>query len=165
VGEGEDTLCGGQDDDLLLGGKQNDILCGGQGNDFLSGDCGNDMITTGSGEDTISLFYGADSKNLTIEEVFGFDTLTDFDATQDQIILDKNLFGDIQVTEDGQLATGEFIKVQNFDPNTVGDAHLIYDETNRTLYYLDDQGQAHQLLLLENTDNLDDFNGDDFQLL
>jgi hypothetical protein len=87
--------------------------------------------------------------------------------------LQTSLFSVISdiLTENGQLADGEFIKVQNFDPNvgadpnTVGDAHLIYDETNRTLYYLDDQRQVHQLLLLENTDNLDNFNGDDFKLL
>lgn len=102
---GHDTLRGGHGDDHLAGGNGNDVLRGGaitqewllrpysylaaapsgemiqrdsgkdtldggQGRDKLDGGYGDDLLTGGSGDDTFVFF-----------DVFGDDTITDFDAS------------------------------------------------------------------------------------
>ncbi|SMX33049.1 lipase family protein [Actibacterium lipolyticum] len=75
-GTGEDRLFGRNADDYLSGGDGADRLFGGAGNDTLFGGAENDLLVGGSGADT---FVFADS--------FGTDTVVDFDANEDQLLM------------------------------------------------------------------------------
>ncbi|WP_275423048.1 calcium-binding protein [Leisingera sp. MMG026] len=69
-GRGDDALKGGKGRDTLDGGAGHDTLHGGSGRDTLDGGYGDDLLTGGSGDDTFVFF-----------DVFGDDTITDFDAS------------------------------------------------------------------------------------
>ena len=79
-GLGNDRLNGGNDDDLLSGGLGNDVLIGGAGRDQLSGDMGNDILTGGAGADEFLISW-----------LGGSDTITDFEAGIDQLVLAQGL--------------------------------------------------------------------------
>ncbi|SDB55989.1 calcium-binding protein [Bauldia litoralis] len=90
AGSGNDTLSGGAGDDLLSGGAGDDVLYGGDGNDTLVGGEGDDVLYGGSGNDTLTGGAGADT--------FVFDsgfagTVTDFDPTEDTIMIDGSAYG------------------------------------------------------------------------
>jgi Ca2+-binding RTX toxin-like protein len=76
-GIGNDVLDGGTGDDLLYGGEGNDILAGGTGDDTLVGDSGNDTLNGGTGADTFILGAG-----------IGVDSITGFNAAEDQIVFE-----------------------------------------------------------------------------
>ena len=80
-----DNLYGGNGNDLLVSGGGSDMLDGGAGNDWLIGGFGLDNLTGGAGADR---FVFNASKNLADK-----DTITDFDVTEDEILLDKVVFG------------------------------------------------------------------------
>ena len=88
-GAGGDALFGGGKSDFLSGGQGRDRLVGGAGSDELFGGAGNDVLIGGSGGDTMEGGAGAD--------VFLFgtgsqeDEITDFDPTEDRIILQDGL--------------------------------------------------------------------------
>lgn len=71
-----DTLTGTAGEDTIYGGKANDRLSGGAGHDWLQGDRGNDILTGGAGRD--SFVFG---------KAFGDDVVTDFDKSQDRLVL------------------------------------------------------------------------------
>ncbi len=70
--EGNDTLTGGSGDDFLFGGAGSDILTGGAGDDYLKGNAGADTFVFQSGDT-------------------GTDTIGDFDAGQDTLMLSAGL--------------------------------------------------------------------------
>ena len=70
--EGNDTLTGGAGDDFLFGGAGTDVLTGGAGNDYLKGNAGADTFVFQSGDT-------------------GTDTISDFDAGQDTLMLSAGL--------------------------------------------------------------------------
>ncbi len=76
-GDGDDLLNGSDGIDALYGDAGNDSLFGGEGNDYFLGGDGADSITTGGGSDKI-IFAG---------DVGSVDTITDFSASLDRIIL------------------------------------------------------------------------------
>lgn len=78
-GEDADKIVGGTGDDRLNSGAGSDTLIGGAGNDWISGGGDDDLITTGVGVDSIYFYFGE-----------GADTVTDFDITEDRIILDMH---------------------------------------------------------------------------
>ena len=88
-GEGNDTLNGGRAKDSLFGGLGDDLLTGGQGKDVLDGGQGNDTLDGGSAKDTFK--FG---------ELFGDDTIIDFDEGHERIDLrDAGLaFADLTIT-------------------------------------------------------------------
>jgi VCBS repeat-containing protein len=75
-GDGADTLIGNNGKDLLVGGIGADKVYGGNGVDILVGGAGNDLLTGGNGADTFVIT--ADS---------GIDTIADFHAGLDQIVV------------------------------------------------------------------------------
>ena len=105
--KGNDTLWGGENDDMLFGGQNDDIvygntghdslngnlgndtLYGGQGNDLLSGDSGDDVLMGNMGDDTLAGGEGADTFVFTFDG--GNDTVADFQAGTDRLILDNGL--------------------------------------------------------------------------
>ncbi|MEL7469971.1 MAG: spondin domain-containing protein [Pseudomonadota bacterium] len=88
-GEERDVLFGGADNDALSGGGARDFLFGGSGDDVLNGGEGNDRLEGGSGSDTF-LFAAGD----------GRDTVQDFDADADVIVLGGTDITDLAGLED-----------------------------------------------------------------
>ena len=76
-GFGKDTLYGLDGHDELHGGFGADVLDGGAGNDALYSGMGNDTMTGGSGHDTFHFGW-----------LGGKDTVTDFNVSQDSIVLE-----------------------------------------------------------------------------
>ncbi len=68
---------GGNGDDNVTGGADKDVISGGAGDDLLRGALGDDTLTGGAGADTFA-FVG------TTDE--GFDTITDFDAGEGDML-------------------------------------------------------------------------------
>ncbi len=113
AGSGGDTLSGGAGDDSLQGGGGDDALDGGNGNDTIDGGAAADQIIGGIGVDLLS---GGDNDqaNDTLSgngkgpdgsidtfrfvNLFGNDTVTDFEDGVDQVVLDiTGLSGAAQV--------------------------------------------------------------------
>ena len=85
----QDTLYAEEGDDTLLGGKDNDVLCGDQGNDSLLGEAGDDLLYGGEGDDTFSGGIGSDTFLVNFDQ--GIDVITDFNVTEDFLVLGNGL--------------------------------------------------------------------------
>ncbi|WP_242053379.1 hypothetical protein [Nostoc parmelioides] len=72
----------------MLGGNGNDTLNGDAGNDLLVGGAGNDRLFGGAGADTFG--FGTDNPFNSVD--FGIDTIADFAAEVDTIMLDGTSF-------------------------------------------------------------------------
>ncbi len=95
-GEGHDTLDGGAGSDSLTGGPGNDVIAGGAGIDRLHGGAGNDVLSGGedfdrlfggAGRDTLTGGAGIDSFHFGTADLGFVDTITDYEAGVDQLIL------------------------------------------------------------------------------
>ncbi len=84
-----DRLKGGSGDDTLRGNGGGDQLIGGSGNDALLGGGGDDVLTGGSGND--ELFGEGGSDRFTLELGNGLDTIFDFKAGSDLLVLTGGL--------------------------------------------------------------------------
>jgi len=96
------TLSGGSGGDTITGGGVADTLIGDAGNDSITGDGGADSISGGNGADTIvggagadlinggggqdSMSGGAGADTFRLFDVAGDDTITDFDASQTDLL-------------------------------------------------------------------------------
>ncbi len=76
-GDGKDTITGDDGNDTIYGGDGRDTIDGGNGNDVITGDTGKDLLTGGAGSD-IFRYQAGDSIGT------AYDTITDFDFTQDR---------------------------------------------------------------------------------
>lgn len=83
-----DVINGGAGNDLLVAGGGNDTLTGGTGNDVLIGGYGQDQLTGGTGND-VFVFNVAPG-------VAHADTVMDFVAGTDKIMLDGRIFQGIE---------------------------------------------------------------------
>jgi Ca2+-binding RTX toxin-like protein len=89
TGNTTDFLYGGNGNDYLEGGLGVDWMFGEAGDDLLNGGPGNDLLWGGSGQDYFEYFFAAPMD----VSVFGTDTIYDFSATEDRILLDPKDFG------------------------------------------------------------------------
>jgi Ca2+-binding RTX toxin-like protein len=89
---GKNTLAGDNGDDLLIGGAGNDTLIGGLGNDRLTG-----------GSDRDQFVYNSIAEAA--------DTITDFDITQDKLVL-RPLLRSLEYTGKDPIANGYLRLVQ-----------------------------------------------------
>ncbi|NES24055.1 MAG: calcium-binding protein, partial [Symploca sp. SIO3E6] len=95
---GNDWLRGFSGEDILRGGEGNDTLEGGDGADQLIGNIGDDLLNGGEGSDTLEGGSGSDIFVLTAQS--GFDTINDFEITQDFLSLSGELtFNDLLITQ------------------------------------------------------------------
>ena len=83
--EGDDFLTGEIGDDFLAGGSGNDRLFGGRDFDILRGQTGDDLLDGGLGSDTLTGGAGADT--FVIRAGDGDDTITDFNALDDRLLI------------------------------------------------------------------------------
>ncbi|KYC38787.1 hypothetical protein WA1_34865 [Scytonema hofmannii PCC 7110] len=65
-------------DDIIRGGQSDDVITGLQGNGYLEGGLGKDQFIFGIGKP--------------FDSVIGLDTILDFNAADDKIILEKTTF-------------------------------------------------------------------------
>ena len=116
-----DKATGGAGHDLMVGLKGNDRLNGAGGDDTLNGGIGRDTLTGGNGEDS---FLFNDKPRVGV-----VDSITDFDAADDSILLLRDIFR-------GSGPLGE-LQASRFALNAPGDAddRIIYDEATGALIY------------------------------
>lgn len=103
-GDGNDNLTGGSGADSILGGYGDDVISGGAGNDHLDGEWGDDELTGGAGADKFTFYSDNwDDVHDGVANLWGNDTITDFDPSQDMIHFSGTLVRsgerDITITE------------------------------------------------------------------
>ncbi|SCB42669.1 serralysin [Bradyrhizobium shewense] len=133
-GSGNDTIIGNQIGNLLHGGIGNDTLFGGAGDDRLYGDAGVDTLTGGAGADQF-IFSGPTS---------GADSILDFQAGQDQLVLSMSGFG---LATAGTLASAGVTFLTGSNPSSPTPT-LIYDPLNSDVYWDSDGSNANARTLL-----------------
>ncbi|MCC1494750.1 CAP domain-containing protein [Cognatishimia sp. F0-27] len=89
-GMGSDSLDGGAGHDSLAAGNGADTLLGGTGDDTLAGNAGMDRLNGGAGNDV--LFGGTGADSFVFNAGGGRDTVLDFQAGTDRLVLNANLF-------------------------------------------------------------------------
>lgn len=155
---------GGTGNDYMIGDVRSadypNSLSGGAGNDVLQGGSGSDVLTGGSGSDIFrfdqgdsGLFTGA-GHNRSGE----FDTITDFDASQDRL----QFFG-LSAGSSSNFkilaATGSDQAAEQAANAAFASDHglryvVVQEGSNAAVYYSDgDGGEAHGLIMLSNTDS------------
>jgi Ca2+-binding RTX toxin-like protein len=139
--EDDNALHGLGGADVLKGEDGNDMLSGGVGADVTSGGVGDDRIYGGSGADLHRGGFGIDRFFFDTQLGSGVDTIDDFVAADDTIMLDRTHFGDIAA---GTLAADAFVL-----GNAAQDAEdrLIYHKpTGRIFFDADGAGGAAAML-------------------
>ena len=86
---------GGAGNDRIFGNLLNNILSGGEGNDKIEGWEGNDTLIGGSGSDTFYFSYG-----------WGIDTVIDFNASEDNIVILDRDFNNLDLSQVAKESDG-----------------------------------------------------------
>jgi Ca2+-binding RTX toxin-like protein len=136
----DDVLCGNQVTNVLQGGAGNDRLFGGAGADTLRGGDGADWLDGGAWKDVLTGGSGADSFYFANIAQAG-DTITDFQAGVDHIVLSGAGFG--IDPHDG------FSFVDGIEPISDGPT-LLCDRAGGQLLWDPDGTGAQRALLLAN---------------
>jgi Ca2+-binding RTX toxin-like protein len=76
--ESFESVVGSSHDDVIIGSNSADMINGGDGNDIIRGGRGEDILTGGAGADV----FVWETRDL---ETGRFDTITDFDASEDML--------------------------------------------------------------------------------
>ena len=121
-----------------------DMLSGGSGGDLLDGGLAADMLTGGAGEDSFRFSTALGSGNI--------DRITDFNVTQDSILLDNLIF--TALGADGALGLGAFFKSAAGVAQDADD-RIIYDtDSGSLLYDADGTGQTAAIQFAQLSTNL-----------
>jgi Ca2+-binding RTX toxin-like protein len=119
-----ENITGGSGNDRFAGNSASNTLLGGLGDDVLIGYGGADILTGGAGRDTFRFEAQND----------GVDRVTDFVRGTDKISLNSSAFGSlgsaVQAGNIKNLTQSQFARNQ-YD----SDDYLIFNMSNRTLYY------------------------------
>ncbi|TFL16800.1 calcium-binding protein [Jannaschia formosa] len=108
-GDGDDAPRPSAANDSFFGGAGNDRLEGGDGADQIDGGAGQDAITGGRGSDALT--GGVDADRFVLRADHGRDLITDFDLTQDVLVIDSALVG-------GMLSGAEVVERFEVIPNS-----------------------------------------------
>jgi Ca2+-binding RTX toxin-like protein len=148
---GFEGLVGSGYADDLTGNSEDNLLFGSGGNDTISGVAGNDTIHGGAGADR----YNYENTS----EITGcVDTYHDFNHTDDTFQFDGNTFD----------TSAGFVNMSGYDGSNsgYGDAVFVYDADTDELYYdHDGDGGDTAELIAEFTNNPDDFDATDIDVL
>jgi Ca2+-binding RTX toxin-like protein len=125
--------------DQLTSGGGNDTVIGGEGQDYLSGGSGNDPLTGGT--DIDHFFFGFTSADVFSE--LGVDTITDFDPSQDLIVLRKVAFTSLNSAVNSPLAANEFTSIYTDAASErteagLSTAKIVYNLSTGNLFYNSD---------------------------
>ncbi|NBJ12442.1 calcium-binding protein [Microvirga arsenatis] len=149
--DGANTLWDYGGNDELLGEGGNDYLHGGEGADTLSGGDGLDWLAGGAGRDVFRF------DTAPWAELHGSaDTLVDFSAAEDRIVLCTNVFSAFAavVAEEGYVLNTT-LKSSSFvaGPRATTTAQkIVYDQSTGALYYdADGSGSIAQVLFAKVT--------------
>jgi Ca2+-binding RTX toxin-like protein len=131
---GDDDLSGGGGADRLEGGAGNDVLNGNSFKDILLGGDGDDQLRGGDGADTLTGGAGIDRFTFTAP-YSGADTITDYDADLEKIVLDLgDGFGALDYP--GMLDAQYFYAAAGAAAVAqTADHRIIYDTSSGSLYY------------------------------
>jgi Ca2+-binding RTX toxin-like protein len=130
--EGNDFINGWNANETLLGGAGNDSLNGYGGNDTLNGDTGNDTLNGGAGADSFVFDLGF----VFIASLIGVDTITDFTAGTDKIVLDKTTFYTLRSNPgNGFSDPSDFATVTTNVLAETSNAAIVYNSTSGRLIY------------------------------
>ena len=121
-GKGADKIIGDGKDNAFYGHAGDDTLNGKGGADWLAGGNGNDILTGGTGAD-VFLFDTA------LNAAKNVDTITDFEAGVDHIVLDVSVFSAVDAYD---IGTGLFFAEDS--PNSAS-SRIIYHSANGKLFY------------------------------
>lgn len=147
-GDGQDIVDGSQGtatliangdagNDFLVGGSAADVLNGGAGADFLTGGLGADQLSGGEGADIFTLQLPGEDK--------AFDTIADFNASEDTFFVSKAMMTDLEASIGAPL-TGSQFRVG--ESATDAGAQFIYNNQTGGLFYdSDGAGGADQVQL------------------
>jgi Ca2+-binding RTX toxin-like protein len=94
-GAGDEVFNGEGDDDEIYGNAGDDTIDGGAGDDYIDGGTGQDTLTGGAGEDVFYFDSNLDSSTdpfILGPDAVGIDTITDFDADDDILLFDFDIF-------------------------------------------------------------------------
>ncbi|MEM8777763.1 MAG: calcium-binding protein [Cyanobacteria bacterium P01_G01_bin.49] len=152
---------GGVGDDILIGGGGDDILIGGAGSDLIIGGPGNDILIGGDGADA----FGFDNNAAFSLDGVGMNQIQDFQAGEDQIILDKTVFEALSSgAGEGFEIANEFAVVANDADANASEAAILFNSSTGALIYNQNgaeagYGDGGQFAVLEGVENLtaDDF--------
>ena len=109
---------------MYLGTAGNDTLTGNATFNTLAGGLGNDTLTGGGGADSFVF-------NSALDGATNRDTITDFVAGTDRILLDDAVFASLAP---GSLATENFVKNASGTP-VDGNDFIVYNTTTGALSY------------------------------
>jgi Ca2+-binding RTX toxin-like protein len=137
--ENVDKLNGTISDDVMFGLGNNDALNGAAGDDHLYGGAGNDKLIGGSGKDLLigglgadSLQGGKDADSFLFNDLTTVDSIKDFKAGVDTILLDNSVF---TALADGPLADTAFKVIRSNATVLDADDRIIYNSKTGTLSY------------------------------
>ena len=136
-GHVEDTLkniediFGGKGDDKIVGDGKDNSFYGHAGNDTLNGKGGADWLVGGNGNDILTGGHGADAFlfNTALNAAKNVDTITDFEAGVDHIVLDVSIFSAVDSYD---ISTGLFFAE---DSANSASSRIIYHSLNGKLFY------------------------------
>ncbi len=139
--KGKDEIDGLVGIDAIYGQGGNDILLGGSGNDRLYGQGGNDILLGGSGRDRLIGGVGADQFSFSSSSPFtptgfGIDTVADFTASEDKIVLSRSSFTQLSsVIGNGFSVSSEFAVVDSDTAAGSSSSLIVYNSSNGKLFY------------------------------
>ncbi|MDX2212473.1 MAG: calcium-binding protein [Oculatellaceae cyanobacterium bins.114] len=127
----------------IIGNTAGNTLSGLDGNDNLFGEGGTDQLTGGRGNDTLNGGAGADAfayDNTVPFAELGIDTITDF-SVGDTIRLSRSLFG-LSGALISPISSTQFAAVTTDVDAAISTARIVYNSTNRRLYFNENEGLA-----------------------
>jgi Ca2+-binding RTX toxin-like protein len=122
----DDWIIGTTGNDEILGHNGADILDGSRGNDRLKGGLGNDVLTGGSGRDYFEF-------NSMLSSSTNLDKITDFARGHDKLVLDSDIFMQIERVSSKNLIIGTTSQLANRSYD--GDDFLIFNRQTKILSY------------------------------
>jgi Ca2+-binding RTX toxin-like protein len=142
-GGGDDFIVGSGGKDSLLGDVGDDRLDGGAGKDRLVGGSGDDILIGGQGRDRLKGGQGKDTFFLESSKRSSRDTIADFRAADDRIVVSRTGFS--MDLRGGTIAASEFALGSRAQDS--GD-RFIYDQNSGELFFdADGTGAAAQVLV------------------
>ena len=119
-------------DNSMTGNAAINMLDGGSGNDLLTGAGGDDILTGGSGNDQFVYSTGKEFATLDV----GVDTITDFIAGTDKIVVSRATFGAItSVVGNGLSVTTDFSVVATDAEVGLSSAFMVYSSESKGVFY------------------------------
>jgi large repetitive protein len=142
-GGGDDFITGSGGRDSLIGDMGDDRLDGGAGRDRLVGGSGDDMLIGGRGQDRLKGGQGKDTFFLDSAKRSSRDTITDFRASDDRIVVARAGFSpDLR---EGTIAPSEFTLGSRAQDSS---DRFIYDQNSGELFFdADGTGATAQVLV------------------